>query len=80
MTRAMHVNLRWFALLLAVFCTVATALAAKPHERREIKTGAYITSISDAVMGRAPGAEAAFELFPLGNSGTSSLDSSCLSF
>ena len=35
---------------------------------------------SDAVMGRAPGAEAAFELFPLGNSGTSSLDSSCLSF
>jgi hypothetical protein len=46
MTRAMHVNLRWFALLLAVFCTVATALAAKPHERREIKTGAYITSIS----------------------------------
>jgi len=36
--------------------------------------------ITDAVMGRAPGAEAAFELFPLGNSGTSSLDSSCLSF
>ena len=46
MTQALHVNLRWFVLLVALFCAIATALAAKPHERREIKTGAYVTSIS----------------------------------
>jgi hypothetical protein len=35
--------------------------------------------ISDAVMGRPPGAEADPELFLLGNSGASLLDSGCLS-
>jgi hypothetical protein len=34
---------------------------------------------SDAVMGRPPGAEADPELFPLGESEPSSLDSGCLS-
>lgn len=39
-----------------------------------------VAETPDAVMGRPPGAESKPELFSLGNSDASSLDSSCLSF
>jgi hypothetical protein len=46
MTRALYANLRVFGLLVALLILGATSLAAKPHERREIHTGVYVTSVS----------------------------------
>lgn len=46
MSAALPVKFHLFGFLAILLTLFATALAAKPHERREIKTGAYVTSIS----------------------------------